>query len=117
MRVGTLAEPLPHLRPWLVPSLADTANRCRTRQVLLLNRTMLSDHESPYVGRFACDWHRLATTDPRSPSRQSLGTPRPPRTRTSPTRPKGCSHREAATSRKSLTLALMSEENPRKDSS
>jgi hypothetical protein len=25
---------------------------------------MLSNHELPYVGRFACDWHRLATTDP-----------------------------------------------------
>ena len=33
-------------------------------QGLLLSRTMLSDHKSPYVGRFACDWHRLATTDP-----------------------------------------------------
>ena len=25
---------------------------------------MLSDHKSPYVGRFACDWPRLSTTDP-----------------------------------------------------
>jgi hypothetical protein len=25
---------------------------------------MLSGHYPPYVGRFACDWHRLATTDP-----------------------------------------------------
>jgi hypothetical protein len=25
---------------------------------------MLSNHELPYVGRFACDWLRLATTDP-----------------------------------------------------
>jgi hypothetical protein len=33
-------------------------------QVLLLSRTMLSNHELPYVGRFACDWLRLATTDP-----------------------------------------------------
>ncbi len=33
-------------------------------QGLLLSRTMLSDHKSPYVGRFACDWHRLSTTDP-----------------------------------------------------
>ena len=33
-------------------------------QGLLLSRTMLSNHEVPYVGRFACDWHRLATTDP-----------------------------------------------------
>ncbi len=33
-------------------------------QGLLLSRTMLSNHELPYVGRFACGWHRLATTDP-----------------------------------------------------
>src|ERR1700734_2237845 len=33
-------------------------------QGLPLSRTMLSDHKSPYVGRFACDWHRLSTTDP-----------------------------------------------------
>ena len=33
-------------------------------QGLLLSRTMLSDHKSPYVGRFACDWPRLSTTDP-----------------------------------------------------
>jgi len=25
---------------------------------------MLSNHGLPYVGRFACDWHRLSTTDP-----------------------------------------------------
>ena len=25
---------------------------------------MLSNQVLPYVGRFACDWHRLATTDP-----------------------------------------------------
>jgi hypothetical protein len=25
---------------------------------------MLSNHVLPYVGRFACDWLRLATTDP-----------------------------------------------------
>ena len=31
---------------------------------LPLNRTMLSNHGLPYVGRFACGWHRLSTTDP-----------------------------------------------------
>ncbi len=36
----------------------------RGGQDLLLSRTMLGNHELPYVGRFACDWHRLATTDP-----------------------------------------------------
>jgi len=41
-----------------------TDDRCNDRQDLPLSRTMLSDHKSPYVGRFACDWHRLATTDP-----------------------------------------------------
>ena len=25
---------------------------------------MLSNHKLPYVGRFACGWHRLSTTDP-----------------------------------------------------
>ncbi len=33
-------------------------------QDLLLNRAMLSVQETPYVGRFARGWHRLATTDP-----------------------------------------------------
>ena len=32
-----------------------------TGQDLLLNRAMLSVHETPYVGRFARGWHRLAT--------------------------------------------------------
>ena len=39
-------------------------SRGRGRQGLPLSRTMLSDHKSPYVGRFACDWPRLSTTDP-----------------------------------------------------
>jgi len=34
------------------------------RQGLHLSRTMLSDQGSPYVGRFACDWHRLPGDDP-----------------------------------------------------
>ena len=44
------------------PSASDS--RGLDGQVLLLSRTMLSNHELPYVGRFACDWLRLATTDP-----------------------------------------------------
>jgi hypothetical protein len=36
----------------------------RGGQGLPLSRTMLSNQELPYVGRFACDWLRLATTDP-----------------------------------------------------
>ena len=39
-------------------------SRGRSGQGLPLSRTMLSDHKSPYVGRFACDWPRLSTTDP-----------------------------------------------------
>jgi len=39
-------------------------NRELGRQGLPLSRTMLSNHKLPYVGRFACDWPRLATTDP-----------------------------------------------------
>ena len=45
---GTGCTALSHLSSRLVPSPADTANRCRPGQDLLLNRTMLSDHESPY---------------------------------------------------------------------
>ena len=35
-----------------------------TGQDLPLNRAMLSVHKTPYVGRFARDWHRLSTTEP-----------------------------------------------------
>jgi methylmalonyl-CoA mutase, N-terminal domain len=31
---------------------------------------MLSNHKLPYVGRFACDWPRLATTDPHAAQAQ-----------------------------------------------
>jgi hypothetical protein len=55
------SEPL-RARVILSPSAPDS--RGRHGQVLLLSRTMLSNHELPYVGRFACDWLRLATTDP-----------------------------------------------------
>src|SRR5579864_9245520 len=46
------------------PSPPGTDCRGPDGQGLLLSRTMLSNHELPYVGRFACDWLRLATTDP-----------------------------------------------------
>ncbi len=58
------------------PSPSGTESRCPDGQGLPLSRTMLSNHELPYVGRFACDWLRLATTDPdatHAPER----TPRP----------------------------------------
>ena len=42
-------------------------------QGLLLSRTMLSNHKLPYVGRFACDWPRLATTDPHAAHAQCRG--------------------------------------------
>jgi len=58
---GFPAEPL-MARVILSPSAPDS--RGRHGQVLLLSRTMLSNHKLPYVGRFACDWLRLATTDP-----------------------------------------------------
>ena len=32
---------------------------------LHLDRTMLPAALADYVDRFACDWHRLATTDPK----------------------------------------------------
>ena len=48
----------------LAPSPSGTESRRGDGQGLLLSRTMLSNHELPYVGRFACDWLRLATTDP-----------------------------------------------------
>ena len=44
------------------PSRADS--RPVDGQGLLLSRTMLGNHGLPYVGRFACGWRRLATTDP-----------------------------------------------------
>jgi len=44
-------------------------------QGLRLSRTMLSDHKSPYVGRFACDWHRLSTTDPHAAHAHSTAVP------------------------------------------
>ena len=49
---GTFAHRL--LSPLPVLSLS--------RQVLLLGRTMIGPASSPYVDRFACDWHRLSTT-------------------------------------------------------
>src|ERR1019366_9373503 len=45
-------------------------------QGLPLSRTMLSNHKLPYVGRFACDWPRLATTDPHA-ARAKCRCPRP----------------------------------------
>ena len=64
-------------------------SRGRSGQGLPLSRTMLSDHKSPYVGRFACDWPRLSTTDPhaarrhptpgRSPAAQERSSPPRPR--------------------------------------
>ena len=44
--------------------LRRTPNGATNGQDLPLSRTMLSNQELPYVGRFACDWLRLATTDP-----------------------------------------------------
>ena len=41
--------------------------RCKAcRNALHLSRTMLTGGFAPaYVDRFACDWHRLSTTDPK----------------------------------------------------
>src|SRR5580704_9385611 len=55
-------------------------SRGRSGQGLPLSRTMLSDHKSPYVGRFACDWPRLSTTDPHA----ALRHPTPGRVRLLP---------------------------------
>ena len=55
------------LRPriWLAsPRLRDPPRVGEDGQDLRLNRTMLSNQKLPYVGRFACDWPRLSTTDP-----------------------------------------------------
>jgi hypothetical protein len=43
----------------------------RGGQVLHLNRTMLGDQLSSYVGRFACDWHRLPGWIPGQPQTQT----------------------------------------------
>ncbi len=44
----------------LAPEMTEVAT---LGQDLLLNRAMLSVDKTPYVGRFARDWHRLSTTD------------------------------------------------------
>ena len=51
------------MRPHTSPALHVAALATR-RQDLLLNRAMLSVNKTPYVGRFARDWHRLSTTEP-----------------------------------------------------
>ena len=48
-------------------------------QDLLLSRTMLSNQRLPYVGRFACGWRRLATTDPPGPATEATWSWRPGR--------------------------------------
>lgn len=45
----------------LLPTTNPLSNRWPD---LLLDRTMITGLFPAYVGRFACDWHRLATTDP-----------------------------------------------------
>ena len=74
-------------------------SRGRGGQVLPLSRTMLSDHKSPYVGRFACDWPRLSTTDPLAARRHPRPGPAPPgpgrRKRPDPTPPPGAPGRGA----------------------
>jgi hypothetical protein len=57
-------DPATPMQNRLTPSPPGTDSRCHDEQGLRLSRTMLSNHKLPYVGRFACDWHRLATTDP-----------------------------------------------------
>lgn len=39
---------------------------------------MLSNDGLPYVGRFACDWHRLSTTDPHAAMAQCKPSPSGP---------------------------------------
>jgi len=47
----------------------------RSGQGLHLSRTMLSNQKLPYVGRFACDWLRLSTTDPDAARTSNLTGP------------------------------------------
>jgi len=63
-RPSPVGNPSETLIGRVLPSPYAPDNRGLHGQVLLLSRTMLSNHELPYVGRFACDWLRLATTDP-----------------------------------------------------
>ena len=63
------SDPAPPVGPVFLPLPPAPANRAPTRQGLLLSRTMLSNHGLPYVGRFACDWRRLSTTDPHTATR------------------------------------------------
>jgi hypothetical protein len=63
-RTVAVMDPAPSVMARVAPSPPGAANRRRAGQGLLLSRTMLSNQQLPYVGRFACDWLRLATTDP-----------------------------------------------------
>ena len=63
-RGGHRRGPATAMTARLAPSPPGTESRRPDGQGLPLSRTMLSNHELPYVGRFACDWLRLATTDP-----------------------------------------------------
>ena len=63
-RGGGSFGPAPPVSARFAPSPPRAEGRPAGGQGLLLSRTMLSNHGLPYVGRFACDWHRLATTDP-----------------------------------------------------
>ena len=51
------------MKPHTSPALGMTS-LVTPRQDLLLNRAMLNVNKTPYVGRFARDWHRLSTTEP-----------------------------------------------------
>src|SRR5450631_509824 len=68
------SHPGTSVRARFAPSPSRTDDRSVTGQDLLLSRTMLSNNGLPYVGRFACDWHRLATTDPQESNAQSTAS-------------------------------------------
>jgi len=68
---GRPAPPSPHFSS--SPSRADS--RPVDGQDLLLSRTMLGNHGLPYVGRFACGWPRLSTTDPSGSHPRPVGVP------------------------------------------
>ena len=53
-----------HSRSPLLPLSLKIIMRYTLRQVLLLSCTVLiANFYATYVDRFACNWHRLATTD------------------------------------------------------